>query len=135
MAARSVTQLYDSAFRRIDLRGTQFAVLAAISKVGPIPMNRLSERLVMDRTTLTRDLKPLERDGFVTVKAGEDKRVRLVELTESGRLKVNQGVPIWESLQDHVFEQMGKKNWNSLMKGLTQATRAVQRSSDLFLSL
>ncbi len=128
MAARSVTQLYDSAFRRIDLRGTQFAVLAAISKVGPIPMSRLSERLVMDRTTLTRDLKPLERDGFVTVKAGEDKRVRLVELTESGRLKVNQGVPIWESLQDHVFEQMGKKNWKSLMKGLSQATRLVQSS-------
>ena len=84
-ATRVVTQLYDEALKPAGLRSTQFAVLAATRALGPVSVNQLAEWIVMDRTTLTRNLKPLERDGLIAVRAGDDLRVRQVSLTAKGR--------------------------------------------------
>ncbi len=127
MAARTVTQHYDNRFRAIGLRITQFNVLAAVEEFEPVAMTRLADVLVMDRTTLNRDLQPLKRDGLVSVRKGEDKRVRLIELTEAGRSKLKAGFPVWRELQDQFYGSMGKKRWKTLMKGLSRTTSVTQK--------
>jgi DNA-binding transcriptional ArsR family regulator len=83
-AARAVTQLYDHTLAPSGLRATQVTLLVALAKAGPVPFTRLASALGMDRTTLTRNLAPLERDGFVTQSPGADRRVKLVRITDAG---------------------------------------------------
>jgi DNA-binding MarR family transcriptional regulator len=122
MASRTITQFYDGRFREIGLRSTQFNLLAAIEESGPVPMTRLADILVMDRTTLNRDLKPLVRDGLIVVSPGEDRRIRLIDLTEAGNAKLKEGLPIWKELQNDFYRSFGKKGWKTLMKGLGKST-------------
>jgi DNA-binding MarR family transcriptional regulator len=122
MASRTITQFYDGRFREIGLRSTQFNLLAAIEESGPVPMTRLADILVMDRTTLNRDLKPLVRDGLIVVSPGEDRRIRLIDLTEAGNAKLKEGLPVWKELQNDFYRSFGKKGWKTLMKGLGKST-------------
>ena len=122
-----ITQQYDNRFRKVGLRSTQFNLLAAVDKAGPVPMTKLADILLMDRTTLNRDLQPLKRDGLVSVKPGRDRRVRLIDLTEVGRAKLEAGFPVWRELQDDFHGSMGKKRWNSLMKELSRSRRIAQK--------
>ena len=75
-AARVITQIYDEAFQPTGCRATQMPLLVATRAMGPVTVNRLAEAVVMDRTTLTRNLKPLERQGLVKVQTGKDHRER-----------------------------------------------------------
>jgi DNA-binding MarR family transcriptional regulator len=127
MASRTITQFYDGRFREIGLRSTQFNLLAAIGESGPVPMTRLADILVMDRTTLNRDLKPLVRDGLIVVSPGEDRRIRLVDLTEAGNAKLEEGLPVWKELQDDFYRAFGKKGWKTLMKGLEKSTLVARK--------
>src|SRR6476659_8600571 len=79
-ATRALTQLYDDALRPAGVRTTQFTLLNAIRIAGPATVRRLATTVVMDRTTLTRDLRPLERQGLVLIEPGEDRRERKVDL-------------------------------------------------------
>ena len=128
-AARSITQYYDRELRRVGLRSTQFNLLAAVQEVGPASMTNLAGALGMDRTTLNRDLKPLRRDGLVTIRKGRDRRVRLISLTGMGRERLEAAYPVWRGLQDEVHGCVGKKRWKSLMKELSHTTKAVQKAS------
>ena len=125
MAARRMTQVYNRAFRPIGLRATQFTLISAIEEEGPVSITVLADKLAMDRTTLTRDLKPLEREGLVKIRQGKDRRIRLLELSDTGRLKRDQGIPIWESLQLGVLDQMGKKKWRNLMRSLDRVSKTT----------
>jgi len=127
MASRTITQFYDGRFREIGLRSTQFNLLAAIEESGPVPMTRLADILVMDRTTLNRDLKPLVRDGLIVVSPGEDRRIRLIDLTEAGNAKLKEGLPVWKELQNDFYRSFGKKGWKTLMKGLGKSTMIARK--------
>ena len=118
MAARRMTQVYDRAFRPIGLRATQFTLISAIGEEGPVSITVLAGKLAMDRTTLPRDLKPLEREGLVKIRLGKDRRIRLLELSDTGRLKR-------ESLQLGVLDQMGKKKWRNLMRSLDRVSKTT----------
>ena len=83
-ATRAVTQFYENLLEPTGLKITQLPILAEAATLGPVTMTKLSERLVMDRTTLTRNLQPLVRMGFIKVRAGEDRRARLVSVTQEG---------------------------------------------------
>jgi DNA-binding MarR family transcriptional regulator len=76
--------MYDQFLAPSGLQITQFTLLVSCAVAGPVPITNLAEVLVMDRTTLARNLKPLEKRGMVKISEGEDRRVRLVELTEKG---------------------------------------------------
>src|SRR5262249_58169002 len=80
-AARRVTQLYDHFLAGAGLRITQYSLLANLRQAGPLTMTELARRMAMDRTTLTRNLRPLQRHGYVAVTVGEDRRRRLLALT------------------------------------------------------
>jgi DNA-binding MarR family transcriptional regulator len=98
-AARRVTRLYDQALASAGLRITQYPILSWLAADGPITMNVLAGRMVMDRATLGHNLRPLEAAGLLTMKPGEDRRSRVVTLTEAGRQKLAEARPAWKAAQ------------------------------------
>jgi DNA-binding MarR family transcriptional regulator len=122
MAARSLTRVYDRALEPAGIRTSQFSVLARLLEEGPLPITHLAGRLAMDRTTLARDLRPLERRGLVAVSVGGDRRVRMVELTPAGRRLIEEVRPLWRSAQHDVRERLGRDHVAVLMDELRAAT-------------
>jgi DNA-binding MarR family transcriptional regulator len=115
-AARKVTQSYDRALLPAGLLATQFTLLAVLAgERGGIPMTRLAKRLGMDRTTLTRNLRVVERAKWVSVRAGEDPRERLVTLTTAGRKTFAQALPLWKDAQQRTAKRLGRANLNQLL--------------------
>lgn len=120
-ATRVITNLYDAAVQPTGLLATQCPLLVALSLLGPQTINVMAERLVMDRTTLSRNLKPLEERGFVIVMPGEDKRTKVVTLTEAGQQVLEQALPLWEQAQAQVLAHLGEERFTALLNilGLT----------------
>lgn len=128
-AARAVTQLYDKALEPSGLRVTQFTLLVALSLGQGLTLSRLADRLVMDRTTLTRNLVPLERDGLVRSERGPDRRERYVRVTPAGRRALAQAFPLWREAQAQVMTAIGHAAWNALRGGLQEVTRVMRDTS------
>ena len=122
--ARAVTNLYEQIMQPVGLRATQFTLLMVLREIGEaVTITQLADAMVMDRTTLTRDLKPLERAGLLTVNVGEDRRTRCVQLTEAGYKRVIDGLPLWEKAQQQlIMHGIGLDNWINLRQGLERVT-------------
>jgi len=125
-AARAVTQLYDAALEPAGLRATQISVLVALALKEKTPLGRVAEAMVMDRTTLTRNLKPLEREGWITIEKGPDRRERYVGLTRSGRAVLERALPLWQAVQARVAEGLGVAPLGALLGQLNDVTRVAQ---------
>jgi len=121
MAARSLTRIYDRALEPAGIRTTQFSVLARLLEEGPLPLTHLAGRLAMDRTTLARDLRPLERRGLVAISVGADRRVRMAALTPAGRRLVDEVRPLWKQVQRDVRAELGPDRVARLMDELRAA--------------
>jgi len=117
-AARAVTQLYEAALAPSGIRATQFSVLVALALVDAAPLSRVADGLVMDRTTLTRNLRPLARRGWVRIEAGEDRRERNLSLTRSGRAALDRALPLWQQAQARVLDHVGGARWAGLQRDL-----------------
>jgi DNA-binding MarR family transcriptional regulator len=99
-AARALARRYDEALRPVGLTNGQFSLLMSLNRPAPPVMSEVASLLAMDRTTLTANLKPLERRGLVRVTADSaDKRSRRLALTEEGRTILSAAMPIWERAQ------------------------------------
>ena len=95
-AARAVARRFDAALRSLGLTNGQFSLLMSLNRPEPASIGNVSTLLAMDRTTLTANLKPLERRGLVTVAADNtDKRTRRLTLTPAGRALLGAAVPVW----------------------------------------
>ncbi len=102
-AARAVARRFDAALRPLGLTSGQFSILMSLNRPEPVSIGNVSSLLAMDRTTLTANLKPLERRGLVTVAADDaDKRARRPTLTPAGRALVRAGVPVWRRTQAEI---------------------------------
>mgnify|MGYP003388822835 FL=1 len=99
-ASRAVTQFYDDIMAPSGIKATQFTMLGAVALMGPASVTRLAEHLALDRTTLTRNLKVLASQGFVAISAGEDRRERVVSLTDDGQAAIERATPVWHEAQD-----------------------------------
>jgi DNA-binding MarR family transcriptional regulator len=107
-ASRYITGVYDQVLSDAGLRVTQFSILYKLSALGPMTVNEMSAELVMDRTTLTRNLKPLERDELVVSGPSEhDRRERVITLTPAGKAKVSAVLPLWRKAQQTFEQQFG----------------------------
>ena len=96
-AARAVARRFDDALRPLGLTNGQFSLLMSLNRPKPPSIGSVAALLAMDRTTLTANLKPLERRGLVTVSVDEkDRRNRLMTLTPAGRALLASAVPVWE---------------------------------------
>ncbi len=113
-ASRAISKLYDEALQPVGLRGTQFSLLTVISYVGQEGVGVLAEVLVTDRTTLTRNLRPLIQRGWVEPMQDVDGRKRTFQLTPEGRTKLDAAIPLWEAAQKHVAESLGEDSFEAL---------------------
>lgn len=98
-AARHVSQIYDSHLAATGLKGTQYSILSKLNRLGPLSINELAKSMVMDRTTMGRAVRPLERDKLLTIAAGEDARVRRLKLTAAGQAKLKAAAALWREAQ------------------------------------
>jgi DNA-binding MarR family transcriptional regulator len=125
--ARAITQLYDEELRPAGLRITQFAVLMAARGLESVTVSRLAKVGVMDRTTLTRNLRPLEKQGLIRIEPGEDRRERQVRLTARGQRALATAFPLWEKAQARVAAGFGQERLRRLFTELADL-RAVGRA-------
>ena len=117
-AARAITILYDDAIKSSGLLTTQFGLLQVIYNIDSIRISDLADKLRMDRTTLTRNLSVLEREGLIKISQGKDLRTRIVAATQKGRSAVAKALPLWNEVQGKVKQQMGETSWRELMQNL-----------------
>ncbi|WP_175779783.1 MarR family winged helix-turn-helix transcriptional regulator [Burkholderia anthina] len=113
-ATRALTQAYDEVLRPSGLRMTQFSMLARASAVGEMSLSDLAELMAMDRTTLGRNLQPLEREGLVKINVGEDRRERLVSVTPAGQKVLSRALPLWEAVHQRFEQKVGKREAKDL---------------------
>ena len=128
-ASRTVTQVFDEALQPSGLRATQFSLLAALYFSGPVGVGDLSRELVMDRTTLTRNLKPLAAQNLVRSVPGEDRRTRALSLTSRGKKTLLKALPLWEEAQARVIRRLSRNTWKDLLKHLRTTVDALGSSS------
>lgn len=119
-ASRVVTQLYDAALAPSGLRCTQFTLLATSRLMGEAKLNELAGQMEMDRTTLSRNLGPLVREGLADVVPGEDSRTRLIRVTSAGESALDEAYPMWQTAQEQVVEALGRERFEVLLGGLGQ---------------
>ncbi len=124
-AARVVTQTYDDAFRPLGIRATQFSLLAATLFRGPVTIGELADATDTDRTTLTRNLRLLEKNGWVRTRPGDDRRERVIRITPRGRAIVKRGLPVWKKTQQRVVRALGEDRFHRLLSDLRAVTEAV----------
>ncbi len=116
-ADRVMSQLYNEYLAPVGLRITQFSVLRVISmfKDG-ITASQIQEGLVMDQTTVSRALKPLIRDGFISVAQGANKREKLLKLTESGEALYAEALVPWKKAQKVFKQKLGATQTDNLIE-------------------
>ena len=127
-ASRSVTQLFDQALAPTGLRSTQLVILITGELLGPSSIARMARELVMDRSTLTRNLRPLIAAGLLELSAGKDGREKQVELTAQGRKSLVKALPIWAGAQQSFVEHVGAARWQDLHAGLTRVSALAREA-------
>lgn len=120
-AAQAITQLYDAALEPTGLKITQFSLLRAIARRGPVSITELAAAVYLDRTTLGRNLRVLERDGLVSLTPGADHRERVAQLTTQGQTALAAAEPLWKATQARVRAALGEEQLKTLTGLLEQA--------------
>jgi DNA-binding MarR family transcriptional regulator len=114
-AARHVTQLYDQLLAPIGLPVTQFPILAKLKRRGPLMINALADDMVLDRTTLGRNILPLERDGLIRIKAvASDRRAKELHLTKAGEKRLQAARKRWSEAQARFETTFGPRRASDL---------------------
>jgi DNA-binding MarR family transcriptional regulator len=109
-AARHMTQLYDQFLAPVGLHVTQFSILAKLKRLGPMTINGMAKEMVMDRTTLGRNVLPLERDGLIKIEASAtDGRAKELHLTKAGEKRLLAGREAWAQAQARFEDRFGAK--------------------------
>ena len=111
----------------VRIQPSQFSVLMIVNGLGPISITKLAEKMGLERSTMSRNLKALEKDGLIKVSEEGWRRVRMVELTKSGKVKLHEAIPLWNEAQSKMSKMMGKKDWETLLHLLD---RAIQETTD-----
>jgi DNA-binding MarR family transcriptional regulator len=119
MAARKVTRFYEERLRPVGLKATQFTLLVAISAEAAESISELAEALAMDRTTLSRNLKLMEKRGLIAVAPEGYRRIRHVEITGEGRRILREAVPIWEDAQEALAGRFGHERLGNVVRDLS----------------
>jgi DNA-binding MarR family transcriptional regulator len=124
-AARHVTQFYDQVLAPAGLRVTQFSILSNLKRLGPLTINALARETVMDRTTLGRNILPLERDGLIRIEStASDRRAKELHLTKAGEKRLQEALKGWSEAQARFETTFGPRR----AAGLRTMLRAVVAS-------
>ena len=122
-ADRAVSRLYDEELRGVGLRTTQYSLLRWLRHAGEVRQRDLGALTSLDQTTLTRNLRLLIDAGWVAIRPGEDRREKLVSLTDPGAAKLREARPAWERAQQRLRSRLPEGTWSGLMDLLPELTR------------
>ena len=123
-AARHLGRFYDACLAKTGLRATQYAILNLLAQHGPTTMAALAARLAMDRATMGHNLRPLERDGLITIRVGAvDRREREVALSDLGRHSEAAGRTEWVRAQKLFEKQFGAEDAMAMRRVMDRITR------------
>jgi DNA-binding MarR family transcriptional regulator len=118
-ASRAIGRRFDEAFRPLGLNNWQFSLLMTLNRPTPLTVGSLAERLAMDRTTTTANLKPLERRGLLEIRRDDrDARARRIVLTDAGRALLAEAVERWQAANDAVVVSLGGTDLAAFRSGL-----------------
>jgi len=124
---RSITQFYDQFLQKSGLRSPQFSLLLNISLNQNVSIGELGTILLMDQTTVTRNIEMLKKSGYVTIiKDPADARRKTISITESGADKLTEAMPLWEQAQSQIEKGLGAERYRDFMKTLKDITQLVQ---------
>ena len=126
--ARKLSSLYDARLSPEDLTITQYSLLATIERAGQLSHLVLAKQVGMERTTLTRLLRPLTRAKWVATLTGKDRRQHLLQLTAAGRRKLFRSLPLWEEAQRQFLSQMSSESLQELRALLASTESAVTKA-------
>lgn len=124
-ASRVITQYYDHCLAPAGIRITQFSLLISMAAEPTQTLTQLANNLVMDRTTLTRNLKPLERTGLIRSIEAKDRRSKAYALTEQGAAILQRALPLWQSAQKKVTTVLGDERFKFILKELNVLTNMM----------
>jgi DNA-binding MarR family transcriptional regulator len=127
-ASRAVSRLYDDELRGVGLRTTQYSLLRWLRQSGEVRQGDLGELTLLDETTLTRNLRPLVKKGWVAVRAGTDRREKLVAITELGVAKLKEARPAWQQAQERMQTLLPKDVWPNLLAVLPDVARLASEA-------
>jgi DNA-binding MarR family transcriptional regulator len=125
MAARAVTRAYDETLRPTGLRASQLSVLVAVGTGEAPSIAALAQVLGMDRSTLTRNLGPLEKEGLVKVGLEGWRRSRSLEITKKGQSRLRETLPLWQKAQDMLKGRLGNRDWSAAQASMDSLVRVA----------
>lgn len=120
-----MSQIYDRHMAEAGLRGSQYSILSKLGRLGPLPIGKLAETMVMDRTALGRALGPLEREKLIAVGPGPDGRTRSVSLTAAGEARLKEAAMHWRKAQKEFEERFGAGEAAALRATLQRVVATV----------
>ena len=123
--ARILARAFDEAFAPCGLKNTQVPILVTLHTAGPLQVGALAEQLDLDRTTLPRNLGPLERRGLVRVEQGADRRTRTIRITDAGETVLRDAIPLWRILQERLVAALGPERASRLREDLRDLAQAA----------
>lgn len=124
-ATRAVTQYYDHCLEPAGIRATQFTLLVSLASVSARTLTEMANSLVMDRTTLTRNLKPLEKLGLIHTTNARDRRSKAYALTDHGKETLSKGLPLWQEAQRKLTQGLGDERFGHLLGELDAVTKLI----------
>ncbi|MET4307388.1 MarR family transcriptional regulator [Bradyrhizobium sp. RT4b] len=127
-AARHLTQIYDTILAPSGIRSTQYMILAVLNERRGLSVNELAEVMVMDRTTMGKNLRPLVRDGLIAVNVSDlDRRSRTVGLTKKGFKVLGDAYPLWK-IVDSSFQKMHGRQFSEDLRGMLDLVTRDKRA-------
>ncbi|CAN7432055.1 MarR family transcriptional regulator [Bosea sp. LjRoot9] len=119
-ATRRMAAFYDEAMAPLGINIAQFSLLRSIARLEPVILTELGRRMELDRSTIGRNVRVLERMGLVKLGSGKDRREATVTLTEAGRRVLQEAAPLWETAQAALEARMGVKATQELREILNR---------------
>jgi DNA-binding MarR family transcriptional regulator len=117
--ARFVINYYDTALKDADLKSNQFIILVSVAYLESPNFKKLAEFVGIDQSTLARNLNTVEKQKLVSVKAGKNRREKLISLTKKGERKLVSSFPLWRKAQGRIVDGLGTENWKNIQRELT----------------
>ena len=123
---RAISRIYAEEMKASGIKRSQFAILAHLEQLGVVQLTELADIMIMDRTTLSRNLKPLQNSGFVHINVSPtDARARELSLSKEGKAKFREAYKLWKKAQRRVLALFGEDNWLSLEANLVELRHSV----------
>ena len=126
-ASRAVARQYELALSNAAISATQYAILRALQREGSMPLSRLADLLVLERTSLYRTIRPLQKQGLVKTRGTTDQRVKEIVLMAAGLRKIREAYPHWLKAQQAFLKQFGAPHWERMAAELRNVAATMAR--------